>query len=116
MEIEPLEPLPTNWRSHSPKPKSKGILRYQPTPKLLHETTVDTFSLAHSAFLDRYPTYARTRELDDLREREFRRLQESRSIYMDYMGACLYPDFLVKEHLRMLTEQVVGNTHSDSPS
>ncbi len=93
-------------------------MRPQPTPKSSCETTPHNlaFSQAHSAFVDQYPTYAQTRELDDLREREFRRLQESRSIYMDYMGACLYPDFLVKDHLQLLTEQVVGNTHSDSPS
>lgn len=108
----------SGWRSRSPKIWSKAVLRRRPTQTSSYESTGDnpSFSQAYSAFLEQFPAYAQTRELDDLREREFRRLRESRSIYMDYMGACLYPDFLVKDHLRLLTEQVMGNTHSDSPS
>jgi hypothetical protein len=74
------------------------------------------FAPAYSVFLERFPLYEETHALDTLREREFKRIQEARAVYMDYMGACIYPDFLVQKHLKTLTQQLVGNTHSDSPS
>jgi hypothetical protein len=76
----------------------------------------ELFASSYSAFLQQFPSYIQTHDLDLLREREFGRVRDARAIYMDYMGACLYPDFLVRDHLQMLNRLLVGNTHSDSPS
>ncbi|KIM21236.1 hypothetical protein M408DRAFT_110290 [Serendipita vermifera MAFF 305830] len=109
MKVEAVSPPSSIWRPRTPNPSSKVATRSQHTSK-------PKLTPAYSDFINRFPEYAETKQLDDLREREFRRLRQSRGVYMDYMGACLYPDFLVKEHSKLLTQQVVGNTHSDSPS
>ncbi|KIM25344.1 hypothetical protein M408DRAFT_331258 [Serendipita vermifera MAFF 305830] len=117
MEALALSPPSSIWRPRSPKPSSRPTTPSKLVSKFAYNGSKDPkLSLAYPAFINRFPSYAKTQQLDNLREREFRRLQESRVVYMDYMGACLYPDFLVKEHLQLLTQQVVGNTHSDSPS
>lgn len=68
-------------------------------------------------FLTRFPEYRQTKVLDSVREKEFTRLKQGNgTVYMDYMGGCIYPEALVKQHLEQLTSQVLGNTHSDSPS
>ncbi|PVF98824.1 PLP-dependent transferase [Serendipita vermifera] len=74
------------------------------------------YSSAEKAFLKQYPTYASTSSLDKLRSSEFKRLKSSNIVYADYMGGCLYPESLVKRHVARLTEGVLGNTHSDSPT
>jgi hypothetical protein len=115
-------PSPTNHSlteiEHLPHHKSeKGSHSRGPIlHEAVHSREDDSFHAAYSALLEQFPQYAQTYDLDALREREFGRLQHARAVYMDYMGACLYPDFLVREHLQALTHQLIGNTHSDSPS
>src|SRR5262245_16711667 len=62
---------------------------------------------------------ATTRVLPDyvalVRELEFRRLDNDAHIYLDYAGAALYPDRLVREHQRLLRQRVLGNPHSTNP-
>jgi len=73
-------------------------------------------SMAYSVFLEKFSLYNRKHEPDALRDQEFGRIEEYGAVYMDYTGACLYPGFLVREHMQVLTKQVVGNTNSDSLS
>lgn len=54
--------------------------------------------------------------LDDLRAREFRRLDERRHVYLDYTGASLYAESHVRRHLELLAAEVLGNPHSASPA
>lgn len=49
-----------------------------------------------------------------LREREFSRLDATRSVYLDYTGAALYPESLVRRDARRLTCRVLGNPHAAS--
>ena len=52
--------------------------------------------------------------IDDLRAREFARLDETDHAYLDYTGAALYPISLVDAHAAMLRDAVLGNPHSES--
>jgi molybdenum cofactor sulfurtransferase len=51
-----------------------------------------------------------------VRELEFHRLDADAHIYLDYAGAALYPDTLVREHQRLLRRRVLGNPHSTNPA
>ena len=51
-----------------------------------------------------------------VRELEFRRLDNDAHVYLDYAGAALYPDRLVREHQRLLRQRVFGNPHSTNPA
>jgi selenocysteine lyase/cysteine desulfurase len=51
-----------------------------------------------------------------LREREFRRLDESGQVYMDYTGSALYAQSHVAAHADLLRTSLFGNPHSDSPA
>ena len=50
----------------------------------------------------------------DLRRREFARLDATGSVYLDYAGAALYPESLVRCDARRLRRRVLGNPHSES--
>ena len=51
-----------------------------------------------------------------VRELEFRRLDAEGHVYLDYAGAALYPDTLVREHQRLLRRRILGNPHSTNPA
>jgi selenocysteine lyase/cysteine desulfurase len=53
-------------------------------------------------------------ELGLLRQSEFARLDATRSVYLDYTGAALYPASLVSRDAHRLAEQVFGNPHSEN--
>lgn len=67
---------------------------------------------AYASFLLVYPEYKLTRPIDDLRKREFKRLRDSEEVYMDYVGASLYPESLVRSNSAFLSRTILGNTHS----
>jgi selenocysteine lyase/cysteine desulfurase len=69
-----------------------------------------------AAFREAYPAYAETGALDELREREYSRLDSQGQIYLDYTGGGLYGEGQVREHLEQLRAHVFGNPHSDSPA
>jgi len=54
--------------------------------------------------------------LDDLRRREFSRLDINGLVYLDYTGSGLYPESLVRTHTDYLLRGVLGNPHSLSPT
>ena len=45
---------------------------------------------AYETFLDTHPGYRNTAALDEIRARDFARLDERRQVYLDYTGAGLY--------------------------
>ncbi len=64
-----------------------------------------------------YPIRASRTDFALLRQREFARLDETGTTYVDYTGAALYPVTLVRRHAQQLTAAVFGNPHSrNAPS
>jgi selenocysteine lyase/cysteine desulfurase len=53
-------------------------------------------------------------ETDLLRRREFARLDETGTVYLDYTGAALYPASLIHTDASRLANTVFGNPHSES--
>jgi molybdenum cofactor sulfurtransferase len=75
-----------------------------------------TYETSFAKFLEDYPTYKHTTILDDLREKEYNRLDKHDHVYLDYTGGGLYADSQLREHMRMLKENIFGNPHSHNPS
>ena len=71
---------------------------------------------AYADFLRRYPTYATTVHLDDLRATDYRRLDARDQVYLDYTGGGLYGESQLRAHLDMLAVNVFGNPHSHNPT
>src|SRR5579859_2202354 len=65
-------------------------------------------------FILHFPEYAATSALDDLRSREFSRLDRLGHVYVDYTGSGLYAESQVRRHADLLTTQLFGNPHSIS--
>ena len=68
------------------------------------------------AFLERYQQYKDTSQIDELRHTDYRRLDQSGQVYLDYTGAALYGDSQVSKHLDLLRANVFGNPHSANPT
>jgi len=62
------------------------------------------------------PGFEATCALDDLRQREFSRLDEAAHVYLDYTGGGLYSDRQIRRHADRLTGDVFGNPHSSNPT
>lgn len=75
-----------------------------------------TLAAAQAAFLTAYPSYAATAALDDLRAREYARLDAAGQIYLDYTGGGLYAESQLRQHLDLLRRGVFGNPHSHNPT
>jgi molybdenum cofactor sulfurtransferase len=54
--------------------------------------------------------------MQQLRKKEFSRLDATGQVYLDYTGAGLYPESLVREYSQWLSNEVYGNPHSLSPA
>src|SRR5512135_3030419 len=67
-------------------------------------------------FLEAYPAYLRTSQLDDLRATEFGRLDAQGEVYLDYGGGGLYAESQVRRHTELLLGGVFGNPHSSNPA
>jgi len=76
------------------------------------EAREESFAL----FQQTYPTYQTTQILDELRAREYARLDELGQIYLDYTGGNLYADSQLQEHQALLRRHVFGNPHSNNPT
>ena len=68
------------------------------------------------AFLERYQQYKETASIDELRNFDYQRLDQSGQVYLDYTGAGLYGDSQVSKHLDLLRSNVFGNPHSANPT
>jgi molybdenum cofactor sulfurtransferase len=67
-------------------------------------------------FVSKYPAYDKTHNLDDLREREYSRLDRLGQVYLDYTGGGLYADAQINAHHKLLAENIFGNPHSTNPT
>ena len=71
---------------------------------------------ALAAFARAHPRYADTAILDELRAREYARLDRRGHVYLDYTGGGLYAESQLREHLELLRGGVFGNPHSTNPT
>ncbi len=70
----------------------------------------------YTDFIRKYPTYENTKPLDDLRARDYTRLDRGGHIYLDYTGGGIYAESQVRQHQALLLEHTYGNPHSTNPS
>lgn len=56
------------------------------------------------------------RTMDELRAREFSRLDAGGHVYLDYTGGGLYGESQIRAHAEALTRNVYGNPHSQNPT
>jgi molybdenum cofactor sulfurtransferase len=59
---------------------------------------------------------SRAAAFEELRRREFARLDAGGHVYLDYTGAGLYADSQLTDHLELLRQEVFGNPHSLNPT
>jgi len=70
----------------------------------------------YSEFIQKYPAYDRTHDIDELRDRDYPRLDRMGQVYLDYTGGGLYAESQLKLHQQVLAEHVFGNPHSANPT
>ena len=68
----------------------------------------------YPAFLEAFPEYSATAALDELRAREYPRLDAGHHVYLDYTGAGLYAESQLRSHVELLGADLLGNPHSGS--
>lgn len=94
------------------------VIDEQPAPPLakLRDFGVDdaAFAAALAKFQQSHPDYVGTAVLDDLRRREYSRLDAAGLTYLDYTGAGVYAASQIRDHEALLEEGVFGNPHSGS--
>lgn len=73
-------------------------------------------SLPAKALLERYPEYASTSILDDLRATEYSFLDENGHVYLDYTGAGLAAQSQHQAHRERMRHAAFGNPHSSNPT
>lgn len=107
--------------NHAPPASDAADLR-QLERRLAHRLKVeqqqDASSLAEAEleFRNQYPEYGPTAPLDELRAREYGRLDALGHVYLDYTGGSLYAEAQLREHMALLTGNVYGNPHSENPT
>jgi len=70
----------------------------------------------YEQFVSTYPEYLRTTALDELRAKDYSRLDRFHEVYLDYTGGGLYAESQVKRHQQLLLDHVFGNPHSTNPT
>jgi len=55
-------------------------------------------------------------DIDQLRAREYARLDVAGQVYLDYTGGSLYAASQIEEHFKLLSDGVLGNPHSANPT
>ena len=73
------------------------------------------YEAALAAFLAANPAFDHA-AVENLRAREYGRLDEQEQVYLDYTGGGLHADSQVLAHMEMLRGQVLGNPHSHNPT
>jgi len=63
-----------------------------------------------------YPSYQATAILDELRARDYSRVDRGGHTYLDYTAGSLYAISQVERHLALLRDHVFGNPHSTNPT
>jgi len=67
-------------------------------------------------FLARYPGYAETSRVDELRATEYAHLDKDGEVYLDYTGAGVYAESQVRAHYERVRGRAYGNPHSENPA
>ena len=82
------------------------------------QSTLDqaTYEATFFQFKRAFPAYGRTAALDELRDREYARLDRMGQIYLDYTGGGLYGMNQLTSHHDLLSQNVFGNPHSNNPT
>ncbi len=70
----------------------------------------------YGKFISAHPSYTETSAIDELRARDYSRLDSQKHVYLDYTGSGLYGESQVERHLGLLRGGVFGNPHSTNPS
>ena len=71
---------------------------------------------AERTFRQAYPAFEGTSSLDEIRAREYARLDHLGHIYLDYTGGGLYAESQLRQHFDLLRQHVFGNPHSLNPT
>ena len=71
---------------------------------------------AFCQFQRAFPPTQRTAALDELRAREYGRLDATGQVYLDYTGGGLYAASQLAQHQTLLATHVFGNPHSNNPT
>jgi len=77
-------------------------------------TSTTRMAAALGDFERRYPAYAHTAVLDDMRARDYTRLDATSQVYLDYTGGGLYAESQLARHQELLVRTVFGNPHSEN--
>jgi selenocysteine lyase/cysteine desulfurase len=67
-------------------------------------------------FLARYPGYAATSRIDELRATEYAHLDKNGEVYLDYTGAGVYAESQLRAHYERVRSRAYGNPHSGNPA
>jgi selenocysteine lyase/cysteine desulfurase len=70
----------------------------------------------YAEFVQKYPAYDKTHDLDELRERDYTRLDQLGQVYLDFTGGGLYAESQIRAHQQLLAGHVFGNPHSSNQS
>jgi selenocysteine lyase/cysteine desulfurase len=71
---------------------------------------------AYAEFIQKYPAYDRTHDIDELRDHDYPRLDRTGQVYLDYTGGGLYAESQLRLHQQVLADHVFGNPHSANPT
>jgi molybdenum cofactor sulfurtransferase len=77
---------------------------------------LDRMADGYTVFAANYPSFNRTRLLDEWRQTQYHRLDANGQVYLDYTGGGLYSDSQLAEHMELLRTSVLGNPHSANPT
>ena len=105
LELKQPTRRPGNWITRYFSGRASHGLKRHPSMGFAH---------AEADFRRRYPAYERTAKLDQLRATEYARLDRHRHVYLDYTGGGLYAESQLRDHVALLSEQVLGNPHSQN--
>ena len=92
------------------------ITTHDRTPAARPAARAAMAAAALSDFEWRYPAYAGTAVLDDMRARDYARLDVAGHVYLDYTGGGLYAESQLARHRALLAGAVFGNPHSQNLS
>ncbi len=82
-----------------------------------HDITFEPAALADARerFLAQHAAFDEA-ALQELRVREYARLDDQGQVYLDYTGGGLHGASQIRRHMELLTSQVLGNPHSHNPT
>eukprot|EP01116_Phalansterium_solitarium_P011101 TRINITY_DN2670_c0_g1_i4.p1 TRINITY_DN2670_c0_g1~~TRINITY_DN2670_c0_g1_i4.p1 ORF type:complete len:349 (+),score=81.28 TRINITY_DN2670_c0_g1_i4:128-1174(+) len=115
-------PPPVAWHDITPRTlngqapvKLSGVLRLQ-SPRVVSAALANADNVEYAHFVERFPDYLDTAVLDEVRDKDYRRLDKYHHTYLDYTGGALYPASLITAYNDFLQEGVYGNPHSANPT